>query len=232
MQTQAEPKPMTPNIQDRSLRRLRIQWIWIVTAIMIAGAGAATVAWARVGTPALHGAVVSPPAPTYDFRLHDTDHRAVQLSAFRGKAVVLTFLYTHCPDVCPLTAEKLHETYRRLGGTARKVAFVAVSVDPKGDTPEAIRTFLSTHHVDAELAYLTGSMAELKRVWSYYYVASDAKEASSTTAPGAAPSLDLVGHTSIVYIIDPGGNLRVFLPGNFDPKDLATDLKILASAAK
>lgn len=151
------------------------------------------------------------------------------MSALRGKAVVLTFLYTHCPDICPLTAEKFHETYRRLGGTANRVAFVAVSVDPKGDTPEAIRTFLSTHHVNGELSYLTGSFAELKRVWSYYYVTSDAKEASPKTAPGVPVSPDLVGHTSIVYVIDPSGNLRVFLPGNFDPKDLTTDLKILAA---
>jgi protein SCO1/2 len=109
------------------------------------------------------------------------------------------------------------------------VAFVAVSVDPKGDTPEAIRTFLSTHQVNGELSYLTGSFAELKRVWSYYYVTSDAKEASPKTGLGTSASPDLVGHTSIVYLIDRNGNLRVFLPGNFDPKDLTTDLKILAA---
>jgi protein SCO1 len=219
---------MMPYVKNQALSRLHPRWVWIAAGILLAAAGVAAVVWARVGTPALQGAVLTPPAPTYDFSLHDPDNHAVRLSAFRGKAVVLTFLYTHCPDVCPLTAEKLHETYRQLGGMATRVALVAVSVDPKGDTPGAVRTFLTTHHVNGELSYLTGSYAELKRVWSYYYVSSNAKEAPSKPVPGVPASPDLVDHTSIVYVIDPSGNLRVFLPGNFDPKDLATDLKIFA----
>jgi protein SCO1 len=217
-----EPDTMMPPVKNRVLSRLQPRWVWIVAGILLAAAGVAAVVWARVGTPALQGAVVTPPAPTYDFSLHDPDNKVVRLSALRGKAVVLTFLYAHCPDVCPLTAEKLHETYRQLGGTANRVALLAVSVDPKGDTPEAVRTFLTTHHVTGELSYLTGSYAELKRVWSYYYVSSNAKDTPPKT-------VDLVDHTSVVYVIDPSGNLRVFLPGNFDPKDLTTDLKILAS---
>ncbi len=203
-------------------------WAWLVIAGCAACAIAAVSVWARVRTPVLQGAVVTPPAPTYDFSLHDQTNQQVSLSSLRGKAVAMTFLYTHCPDICPLTAEKLHEAYQQLGGTAKRIALVAISVDPKGDTPEAVRAFLSTHHVDGELTYLIGSFAELKRVWTYYYVTSDAKDPTAKAAAGA-PSVDLVGHTSIVYVIDPSGNLRVFLPANFDPKDLVTDLKILAA---
>ncbi len=209
--------------------RRRALWLWLVIAGAAVCAIAAASVWARVRTPTLQGAVVTPPAPTYDFNLRDQANRQVSLGSLRGKAVVMTFLYTHCPDVCPLTAEKLHEAYQQLGGTARRVAFVAVSVDPKGDTPEAVRAFLFAHHVDGELTYLIGSFAELKRVWAYYYVSSDAKDATAKTAAGTSTSPDLVGHTSIVYVIDPRGNLRVFLPGNFDPKDLVTDLKILTA---
>jgi protein SCO1/2 len=196
----------------------------VVAAAVLAGVSV----WARIGAPALQGAVVNPPAPTYDFQLRDQDNHPVQLSAFRGKAVVLTFLYTHCPDACPLTAEKLHDAYQRLGGTAKRTAFIAVSVDPQGDTPEAVRVFLSTHHVEGELTYLTGSFLDLKRVWTYYNIASDAKDANPQAAGGTPASPTLVGHSSIVYVIDPSSKLRVILPGNFDPKDLATDLKILA----
>jgi protein SCO1 len=217
----------TPQVAGR--RRARRVWL-VVAGVVIAGGLVAVSVWARVGAPTLQGALMTPPAPSYDFHLRDQDNHPVQLSAFRGKAVALTFLYTHCPDVCPLTAQKLHETYQRLGADAKRVAFIAVSVDPNGDTPDAIRTFLSAHHVDGELSYLTGSFAELKRVWGYYYVTSDAKEATpkSKTAAGTPASPDLVGHSSIIYVIDPSGNIRAFLPGNFDPKDLATDLKILA----
>lgn len=218
------------NSGPRAAGRRPTRRVWLAVAGVVAAGGLAAVSvWARVGTPTLQGAVLTPPAPTYDFRLRDQDNHQVQLSAFRGKAVVLTFLYTHCPDACPLTTEKLHQTYQRLGETAKRVAFIAVSVDPNGDTPEAVRAFLSAHHVAGELSYLTGSFAELNRVWRYYYITSDAKEAKPQPTAGRPASPDLVGHSSIVYVIDPSGNLRVFLPGNFDPKDLATDLKILAS---
>lgn len=208
------------------------RWIWLIVAgVLVAGGLAAVSVRARVRAPALQGAVTTPPAPTYDFSLRDQNNHLVRLSALRGKAIALTFLYTHCPDACPLTAQKLHETYQQLGGTAKRVAFIAVSVDPNGDTPGAVRAFLSAHRVEGELSYLTGSFAELKRVWAYYFVTSDAKEAKAApqTTAGTPASPELVGHSSVVYVIDPSGYLRVLLPGNFDPKDLVTDLKILAS---
>jgi protein SCO1/2 len=219
--------PETPRPRQR-LRRPR--WLWLgVAAVVLAATLAAASVWARVSQPTLQGGVVSPPAPTYDFTLRDQSGRRVRLSALRGKAVVLTFLYTHCPDACPLTAERLRETYERLGPTAQRVAFLAVSVDPAGDTPEAVASFLAAHRLTGELEYLTGSFAELKRVWAYYYVQSDAKprRAASARAGPPAPAVS-VGHSLIVYVLDPSGNLRVFLPANFESKDLLTDLKILA----
>ena len=208
-------------------RRARVGWITAGAAL--AAAGVAAVVWAHAWhRPALQGAVVTPPAPTYDFSLRDQDRRLVRLSALRGKAVALTFLYTHCPDICPLIAAKMHETYRQLGDAVAHVAFVAVSVDPKGDTPEAVRAFLSGHHVTGELTYLTGSFAELKPVWAGYFIGTDAHAATPEAGAAPPPSPDVVSHSAIVYVLDPRGNLRVFLPGNFDPRDLATDLRILA----
>ena len=206
-------------------------WIWILIGAVAAAGAAAAAVMARVSTPTLQGAVVTPPMPTYDFSLRDQRNRQVRLSDFRGKAVALTFLYTHCPDACPLTAQKLHQTRGQLGDLTSRVAFLAVSVDPAGDTPEAIRAFLATHQVDGELSYLSGSYADLRRVWGFFLVTSDAKDPSATPkaagAAGSPASPTLVGHSSIVHVIDPSGNLRVFLPGNFDPKDLVTDLRIL-----
>lgn len=68
------------------------------------------------------------PAP--NFQLEDQEGRQVALSDLRGKVVVLTFLYTHCPDVCPLIAEHLKTASSQLGAAMNQVAFVAVSVDP------------------------------------------------------------------------------------------------------
>lgn len=221
-----------PNSEPAPRTGRRTLWMWILIAAVTAAGAAAAVVMARVSAPTLQGAVVTPPMPTYDFSLRDERNRQVRLSDFRGKAVALTFLYTHCPDACPLTAQKLHQTRRQLGDLASRVAFLAVSVDPAGDTPEAVRAFLVAHQVEGELSYLTGSYADLRRVWGYFLVTSDAKDpgvnprptASAAKSP-AAPAL--VGHSSIVHVIDPSGNLRVFLPGNFDPKDLTADLRIL-----
>ncbi len=187
--------------------------------------------WAReVGQAhrALQGAVLTTPAPAYDFRLPDQDGRVVSLSSLRGKVVVLTFLYTHCPDVCPLIADALHRAYLLLGPTARDAAFLAVSVDPRGDTPEAIRAFLHKHRVEGELTFLRGSFAELKPVWAHYYVGTDAKEVNPQAVSASAPSPDQVSHTAIVYVIDPRGRIRAFLPSNFDPQDLVTDVQVLS----
>ena len=208
-------------------RRLQTWWVWITAgSVLAAGVGAA--AWARTAGPALRGEVVTPPAPTYDFNLRDQDGRRVRLTAFRGKAVVLTFLYTHCPNSCPLIAGKLRQTHERLGATARRVALVAVSVDPGGDTPDAVRSFLSAHHLIGNVSYLSGSAAELKRVWAYYYVRSNAQAGTAQTAARSPRPPDVVGHTATVYVIDADGYLRVILPADFDPEDLATDLKMLA----
>jgi len=201
-------------------------------ATLIAAPVAVAVGWAfarYTKPPALAGAVVTPPIQAIDFRLKDQHGAMVSMSGLRGKVVALTFLYTHCPDACPLIAEMMHKAYQRVGDTSKRVAFVAISVDPRGDTPEAVRTFLATHHVENELAYLTGSFAELKAVWGGYYIGTEAKDFTPKAAAKGPQPPELVGHSALVYVIDPRGEIRVILPSNFDPNDLVTDVRILAS---
>jgi len=210
------------------------RWLWpaVAAALAVALAGGLTWArWSATRAPALAGAVLAPPVTAYDFRLRDQDGRPVALSDLRGKVVALTFLYTHCPDVCPLIAEQMRAAARELGDTARGAAFVAVSVDPRGDTPASIRQFLKLHRVEGLLTYLHGSFAELRPVWAHYYVGSDAREVNPEAAAASTPTPQLVGHTAIVYVIDPRGRIRAFLPGNLDPKDLVTDIRALAAQA-
>ena len=221
--------PETPPAAQEPRRDSR--WLYVALAVVVAAAVAATGATlrSRFAPPALAGALLNPPIAAHDFRLPDQDGRAVSLSDSRGKVVVLTFLYAHCPDVCPLIADALHHTYEQLGPTAAHTAFLAVSVDPNGDTPEAVRGFLDAHHVRGELTYLRGTFAQLQPVWAHYYVGSDAKEVNPAASAAAAPTPDQVGHTAIVYVIDPSGKITLFLPGNFDPNDLVTDIRVLAS---
>lgn len=226
--------------QGRIVSRLRTparwpaRWRWIVlilvldlVALVAAGVWGYTKLRPR---PVLVGTVFTPSFAAYDFRLIGPEGRTVSLGSFRGKAVALTFLYTHCPDVCPLIADKMHAAYRRLGGVANRVALVAVSVDPRGDTPASVRAFLKLHRVEHELVYLRGSFAELWPVWHHYYIGTDAKMVTPEAALVSPPSPDLVTHTAAIYIIDPQGMARALLSGgDLDPADLATDLRLLGS---
>jgi len=200
------------------------RWWWAAAALIVILAAAGFWARSRLAAPALEGAVLTPPVRAYDFQLPDQDGRVFSLADLRGKVVVLTFLYTHCPDYCPLIAEQLRTVHAQIAGLGDRVAFVAVSVDPSGDTPDAIRGFLAAHHVAGLLTYVRGTPEHLRPVWAHYFVASDAKEGPAT---GTA-----IGHTTIVYVIDPQGQVRVFLPANFDPKDLVTDVRVLARTAR
>lgn len=150
-----------------------------------------------------------------DFSLTDQFGHKISLSQFRGQPVVLTFLYTRCPDVCPLTAEKLHVAQTQLGKDAAKVEMLAVSVDPIGDTQEAALTFSQMHRLDSNWHYLIGTQGQLSPVWNAYSVY--AQPAANTTSM----------HTEAVYVIDKQGRERVFFSNDFTSTSLTSDLKVL-----
>lgn len=154
------------------------------------------------------------PAP--DFQLKDQLGNSITLAQFKGKPVVLTFLYTHCPDVCPLTAEKLHATMQSLGQNAQQVAVLAVSMDPKGDTAAAAQNFSKVHKLGDYWHFLIGAHDELAPVWASYSVDAQAATSSGT-----------VSHSSAIYVIDKQGRERVLLDNDFSSNQLAADLKIL-----
>lgn len=154
------------------------------------------------------------PAP--DFQLKDQLGNSITLAQFKGKPVVLTFLYTHCPDVCPLTAEKLHATMQSLGQNAQQVAVLAVSMDPKGDTAAAAQNFSNVHKMGDYWHFLLGARDELAPVWASYSVDAQAATSSGT-----------VSHSSAIYVIDKQGRERVLLDNDFSSNQLAADLKIL-----
>ena len=159
-----------------------------------------------------------------DFRLMDQSGAAVALSDFRGKPVVLTFLYTACPDFCPLTASKLRQMLEGLGGGAADVAVLAVSVDPKRDDQAAAYEFSSRHRLlGYNWHYLTGSEAELTQVWRSYGIGQD-----YMAAPGLGPPAEGVVHTDALYVIDAQGHKRTLLRSDFDPAWLAAYLRELA----
>jgi protein SCO1/2 len=154
-----------------------------------------------------------------NFHLRDAGGQGYSLDQFRGKVVVLAFLYTHCTDVCPLTAEILRHA-DDAAANRPDVVYLAVSVDPIGDTPESIATFNQTHHLD-ELGdrwhYLVGSLPELEAVWKSYYI----------YAPTGEDLPAGTNHTSGVFFVDKHGMRRVYASLPLRPEDVARNELLL-----
>jgi protein SCO1/2 len=179
---------------------------WLALALLV-------LPLASCAAPALAGTDLQKRAAP-DFTLTDgPTGDAISLSALRGKVVVLTFLYTSCPDVCPLTAEKLRAARERVGSTA-DLALVAVSVDPRNDTPQAVRDFLRAHRLEGAMRFLIGDQATLARVWQLYAIA---------VVPGA----DALQHNDAIYLIDKQGRSRSLLHSDVEVDALASSLRAL-----
>ena len=150
-----------------------------------------------------------------DFALTSQDGAEVTLEALRGKVVAVTFIYTSCPDVCPMLTDKMARVQDALGpdfGT--EIAFVSISVDPEHDTPEVLKEYAEA--LDADLAgwtFLTGTPAAVRDVAHRYGVA---------VAPAADGQVD---HTLLTTLIDRHGTMRVqYLGYRFDPEEFRHDL--------
>jgi protein SCO1/2 len=148
-----------------------------------------------------------------DFALRDQNGSVIRLSAQRGKLVYLTFLYTNCPDVCPLVASNLGGMLRRLPPAERsEVRVIAVSVDPAHDTRAAVRRFVAEHGLPPQFHYLIGTYDELKPIWQSYNLLISVK------------SVELVSHTTYVLLIDRRGKPRLYYTSHVTTADLLHDV--------
>ena len=153
-----------------------------------------------------------------DFTLADgLTGQTVTLASMRGTVVVLSFLYTRCPAVCPITAALFRSAQRTMGLDA-PVRYVAVSVDPEGDTPARVRAFSDAHDLGAGWHYLIGPRAHLQAVWAAYGVGSFAD-----------PSGMGVAHNDAIFVIDGRGKERELIHSDVKLADLVADLRALAS---
>ncbi len=167
---------------------------------------------------------ISPPKPAPEIALRDWTGRPVRLSQYRGKAVLLTFIYDHCPDTCPLIVSKLHQTLVELGSKASEVQVVAVSVDPIGDTPKTVKRFLAEHQMLGRMDYLIGSKKQLAPVWKAYDVS-----VGGTPEQRENPETRLVSHTALIYGITGSGKELALYDQLFKPSEAAHDVPLLAA---
>jgi protein SCO1/2 len=208
----------------RRVTRLATSAVALLACVAIAGCGSSRT---RSSTDqALSKLDVKLPAPaqlraaTPQFALKDSLGHLVRLSQFRGRAVLLTFVYDHCPDTCPLIVANLHNALLRLGTQASKLQIVAVSVDPKGDTPATVKAFLAAHEMTGRMEYLIGARKELAPVWRAYGVQVEASPDKREQT---------VGHSAFLYGITGRGRVLVLYPPTFDPSWVAHDAPLLAA---
>jgi protein SCO1 len=197
----------------------------LLVLLVLAGCGSSA---AKVATPpatttrsgsafagaALHPARTAPPVALRDA----LTGKAVTLAQQRGRYVLVTFLYTHCPDVCPLIASNLNTALRTLGPKA-KATVLAVSVDPKGDTPRAVRAYVKEKRLVARFRYLIGSAAELKNVWAAWHVLAVQEKP------------ELVDHVAYTALVDPSGKERVLYDAQVHAAQVVHDVRALMRAA-
>jgi len=169
---------------------------------------------------------VDKPAP--DFALRDADGRATHLADLRGQVVVLHFVYTSCPDVCPLHAEKIAEIQAMVNQTPMReqVRFVTVTTDPERDTPSVMEGYGPAHGLDpvnwAFLTTLPGQPEDATRQL--------AKAFGHTFTPGED---GMQMHGVVTHVIDQGGRWRANLHGlKFEPTNLLVYLNALVNRAQ
>jgi protein SCO1 len=188
---------------------LRATSILLLSVLFVATAVAAD-------SRALKAGVFTPPRVAPDFSLQGSDGRALNLSHYRGKVVVLGFGYTSCPDVCPTTLATLAQARRTLGPAANDVQVVYVTVDPERDVVERMKKYLGAF--DPTFIGGTGTVDKLSAVRKDYGILAEKKTYGDTYA---------VAHSSYTYLIDRGGNLRALMPYGRSPNDYVHDLNIL-----
>ena len=160
------------------------------------------------------GAIRPPGIPPSDFRLRDQDGKVATLGEYRGRPVVVTFLYTTCEDTCPLTAQQIRGALDELG---HDVPVLAFAVDPPRDTPERARRFLAEQRITGRMRFLLGPEAELRRQWRAY---------------GIQPQTDELEHSALRRAARRPGRQRIGFPaGQVTPDALANDLRLLERAA-
>jgi protein SCO1 len=196
-------------------------------AALVAGCGGSTSSSDPTTTTAsaanYSGATANPPKPAPALQLSNYNGKPVNIDQYKGKAVLVTFIYDHCPDICPLIVSNLHAAQNQMSAAERKqLQIIAVSVDPKGDTPQTVKKFLADHQMTGRMDYLIGSRPQLENVWADWNIKQ--KNDPSNKNP------DAVEHSALIYGISGTGDITTLYPANFKPDQIVHDVPKLASS--
>lgn len=155
-----------------------------------------------------------------DFALTDHAGKPRTMADFRGKAVVIFFGYTQCPDVCPTTMTGMAEALKLLGGDAAKVQVLFVTVDPERDTQQLLAQYVPVFNPSFLGLYADAqTIARTAQEFRVFY----------KKQPGSTPTTYTVDHSAGSYVYDPQGRLRLYIKHGEKPEVIAKDLKLLVA---
>ena len=169
------------------------------------------------------------PAPVLALAAHDGTR--FDLAAQRGRAVLVFFGYTHCPDICPTTLSTWKRVKRGLGEDSARVRFVFVSVDPERDTADVAQRY--AHQFDPSFVGLSGTRAQIDEVQRSFRISSFREEPPADSADGAGGHAGhggdayTVAHPARVFVFDPAGRWRLVMPASASAEATLADLKRL-----
>jgi protein SCO1/2 len=176
----------------------------------IAGSRRAGTSTAEPPGSQFEGAILPPGVRAPDFSLRDENGGPITMREFRGRPLVVTFLYSHCKNTCPVEAQQIKGA---LDDLTQPVPALAVSVDPANDTPASVRRFNTEQNVTGKIRWALGPPAVMRRLWKRFAVTGQSHVAE---------------HMSLILLVDRRGFERVgFAPQQTTPERLAHDLDVL-----
>jgi protein SCO1 len=199
-----------------SLTRVNARILIALVLVAVFGLGAVVIA-ARSGGDDVsaagsefEGAVMPEGVRAPDFTLRDEYGHTVSMRAFRGKPVIVTFLYTHCQDTCPAQAQLVRGALDDLG---TDVPAIAIAVDPPNDTPRSARAFLSEQHALGRIHFVLGTRAQLRPLWRHFFIREQ---------------LPTQEHQERITLVDKHGFQRIGFPGQEATSEMvAHDVRLL-----
>jgi len=189
-----------------------IRALLVATVALLAACG---------GGPSFQASDITGSSFGRDFELKDPQGRTRHLADFKGKAVVMFFGYTQCPDVCPTTLAALAEAMKKLGSDADRVQVLFVTVDPERDTPELLAQYVPAF--DKRFLGLYGDAEATSRTAKEFKVIYQ-------KVPGASPGTYTMDHSAGTYVFDPQGRLRLYVANGQGPDVFVHDVRELLRA--
>jgi len=193
-----------------------------ILALMVLGWGIAVYQFMNNNKDDYHGKIYHRQAPRFVLTGHDRDK--VRLDQFQDKVVLVSWGYTNCPDICPITLANLKEIMDILGKDANNVQVLFITVDPERDVPERMGKYVPFFHKD--FIGLTGTQEEIEQIAKEYAVTIVKHPA--VYGRGRYDTWDryLMTHTNTIHLVDQNGRLFLTYPHHMhNPQEIASDIK-------